>query len=123
MTLLLVVELLPLLFGLWFFFFIKEKLLYYYDIDKISNYGDGVFRMNIPGVSLNNRNWLHVLRAGRAFCFITPVIYPVIYLLLTILLKAINYEEWIAMINLPVGLMAVLGGLFIPMVVVGRKYE
>lgn len=65
----LVVELLPLLFGLWFFFFIKERLPYYYDIDKISNYCDDAFRMNLPGVYLNNHNWPYILKAGRVYSY------------------------------------------------------
>lgn len=119
----LVVELLPLLFGLYFFFFMKEKLPYYYDIDKISNYSDGGFRMNLPGVYFNNHNWQYILKTGRVYCFVTPVIYPFLYLFLVFVLDMLHHEEWLAMVNLPLCLIVVLGGLFIPMIIVGKKYE
>lgn len=113
------VELLPLIFGLWFFFFIKEKLPAIYDKEKISFYCDGVFRMNMTGVHFNNRNWPHILRAGRLWCAIVPVAYPVCYLLLRMLFGADVWQRC----RLFVTLFVVLGGLFLPMLIVGRKYE
>lgn len=109
---------LPLLFGIWFFFFIREKLPAYYDTEKISYYADGVFRLNMAGVYFNNKNWPHILKAGRLFCFITPVIYPALYLLLRLF---VPYEVW-RRISLYVQLAVILGGLFVPMIVAGKKY-
>ena len=41
-------------FGIYFCFFAKEKLPTYYDENRICVYTDGLFEMNLPGLSLNN---------------------------------------------------------------------
>lgn len=58
------VEGLSLLFGAWLCFFVRESLPGYYDENRISFYGDGVFRMNLAGLRLNNSNWPHILAAS-----------------------------------------------------------
>lgn len=50
------VEFLMMIFGVYFTFFVKEKLPVYYDQNNISQYSHGAFRMNIPGVVFNNSN-------------------------------------------------------------------
>lgn len=60
---LLTTELLMLFFGTYFTFFAKDVLPTYYDENKISFYHDGVLRMNIVGVHINNSNWRYILRA------------------------------------------------------------
>lgn len=116
-----VVEILPLLFGLWFFFFIRETLPDIYDMQEISMYYDGVFRMNLGalGIHFNNRNWPHILQAGRFYCAVVPPAYPVLYLLLRL---ALGDAAWAAC-RLAVVLAVTLGGIFLPMLIVGRKYE
>lgn len=107
----------PLGFGIWFFFFIKEKLPSYYDTEKISFYADGVFGLNMPGVYFNNRNWPCILKAGRMFCLLLPVLYPVLYLLLRL---AVPDEIW-RWLGIFVQLTAILGGLFLPMLILGKR--
>lgn len=114
-----VVVSLPLLFGIWFFFFIKETLPSYYDKEKINYYSDGFFRMNVAGLSFNNHNWPHILKAGRIFCGGVPVVWPLLYLFLR---SVLSDALWSAC-RLPVMLFTVLGGLFVPIYIVGKKYE
>ncbi len=45
------------IFGVYFCFFAKEKLPTYYDENRVCVYTDGLFEMNLPGISLNNSNW------------------------------------------------------------------
>lgn len=115
----LLIAILPLIFGIWFFFLIREKLPSYYDTEKINYYSDGFFRMNMAGVHFNNKNWPHILKAGRAFCFLTPILWPAVYFAVRLF---VPYEIW-RLIGLFVELLVVLGGLFIPMSVMGKKYE
>lgn len=61
----LLAEFLSFLAGIYFWFFIKERLPGYYDENKISAYSDGVFRMNMPGISFNNSNWRYIVKVGR----------------------------------------------------------
>ncbi|MCM1027104.1 MAG: helix-turn-helix domain-containing protein [Roseburia sp.] len=110
---------LPLFFGIWFFFFIREKLPAYYDTERISYYADGVLRMNVPGVYFNNRNWPAILKAGRGYCFLTPILYPLLYVILRLLVPA---EIW-KWASLWVQLTVVLGGLFLPITIAAKRKD
>lgn len=106
------------LFGAYFCFFVQMKLPAYYDQNKISGVHDGVIRMNIPGLSFNNHNWPHIVNAGRLAMIVNMVALP----LLSIVLGQLIPELWFASENM-VMLVMLLGGLFIPMYIVGKKYE
>lgn len=113
-----IAELLALLFGAALLLAVPERLPGYYDDNKISTVSFGAFRMNMLGLCFNNRNWPHILRALRLWCVFTSV--------LTIPLAA----AWAAFFpaayrscGLYALLALVLGGLLIPVYVVGKKYE
>lgn len=115
----LIVNPLILFMGVWPFFFMADKLPPVYDKVRISTYSDGIFRMDICGVSFNNRNWPHITKALRAFCFLGPVCWPVAYLPIHWLIP-----DFIWLFGrIFVQLAFILGGLFIPVVVQGKKYE
>ncbi|HIW41087.1 MAG TPA: helix-turn-helix transcriptional regulator [Candidatus Mediterraneibacter vanvlietii] len=56
-----------LVFGIYICFFVKEYLPSYYDENSIHTYSDGIFRMNIPGINLNNSNWPYLLKVIRVW--------------------------------------------------------
>lgn len=120
---LLVVEWMPLFFGIWCFFLMREKLPKYYDTHRISYYGDGVFRMNMPvaGLCFNNKNWPHIIRALRGWCFLTPILYPILYFVLRLAVPAGIWD--LIFVRLSMILLPTLGGIFIPICVVGKKYQ
>lgn len=68
-------------FGGYFWLFVKERLPSYYDENKISAYSDGVFRMNVPGVNFNNKNWPHIVKGMRVLSAAALVMMPAVYLL------------------------------------------
>lgn len=105
-------------FGWYFLFGAMQKLPDYYDSHRINGMVDGPFRMNIPGVRFTNNNWPYILRCGQIWSMTAMVSYPA----LTGVLYALFPNHW-PMIEMYVLLVLLLGGLFIPMVVVGRKYE
>lgn len=105
-------------FGGYFCIFAKTKLPTYYDENRISMYSDGIFRMNVPGVTFNNSNWPHVIHALRIWTLASLISYP----LLTILMKALLPDSMVY-IGVYILLALYLMGLFIPIYVVGRKYE
>lgn len=39
----------------------------YYDINKVNFVSQGVFRINMPGLSFNNENWPYILILFRGF--------------------------------------------------------
>lgn len=110
--------LLMVFFGLYFCIFTKEKLPRYYDENRISSFSDGFLRMNIPGVYFNNHNWPYIVRAGQLWAMIGLVASPVFFFVMTKFLPAVWDAAAVYII-----LILVLGGLFIPMITVARKYE
>lgn len=106
-------------FGLYFCFLVKERLPAYYDENRICVYTDGFFEMNFPGLAFNNNNWGKILKAGRVWAVALMVGYPVVSYIVTSLFTGILQMK----VDLFLALFLTLGGLFIPMYVVGRKYE
>lgn len=113
-----VIEGLCLLFAAYFCFGAKETLPAYYDQNKINIYSDGIFRMNFPGLYFNNRNWPHILGALRIWMLATMVIAPLLYAGMWFLLRG----PWFHGIWLAAALSLCLG-FFIPVAVIGKKYE
>ena len=105
-------------FGAYFWLFIKEKLPAYYDENEIGVYVDGLLHINMPGVIFNNNNWLYIVKALRGWSIFGMVGFPFLYLPLMAELQEYGF---IAQLVLVLG--AVLGGLFIPVYVVARKYQ
>lgn len=110
--------LLGVIFGAYFCFFVKTRLPVFYDENRCGFYRDGVFRMNIPGIVFNNSNWPYIVRVGRIWSCLSVALFPVI-----------NLGMWHAdaaiwqQIGVYVFLLLQLGGLFVPVYVVGKKYE
>lgn len=106
------------IFGAYFCLFVKTKLPTFYDENRVGIYYDGAFRMNVPGVAFNNSNWPYVVRVCRVWSCLSVSGYPVINLTM----HCINPELW-RNIELYVFLILLLGGLYIPIYVVGKKYK
>ncbi len=114
----LLIEGLCLLFGAYFCFGAKEILPSYYDENKINVYSDGIFRMNFPGLYFNNRNWPHILESLRIWLVTAAVISPILYAAMRLVLT----DTWFHMVWLIAALSLCLG-FFIPVAVVGKKYQ
>ncbi len=114
----LVCILIPLIFGLWAFVLWPEYLPAYYDVMELGDYYCAGMRLRIGGVRFNNRNWPHILRAFRWYCFLVPVCWP---LCCAVLYLTVPDAAWMAL-RLPVTLAVILGGLFVPIVWAARKY-
>lgn len=106
-------------FGIYFCFIAKTKLPTYYDSNRISAYSDGAFQLSVPGISFNNSNWPHILNAGRIWSLAAMALYPAIdYGLFSILPDNL----W-PFLELFITLPLILGSLFIPMYIAGKKYQ
>ncbi|MDD4850615.1 MAG: helix-turn-helix transcriptional regulator [Gemmiger sp.] len=110
------VELLMLIFGTYFTFFAQETLPVYYDENKISFYTHGPFRINIPGVPINNSNWGPIRQAVCGATMAVMALFPLLYLVLLYAAPAL-WAKW----ELAFTLGAVCS-IFIPLYWVGRKY-
>ncbi len=105
-------------FGAYFCFFAKLKLPGYYDEYRIGAFSDGPIRMNLPGVRFNNRNWPHIVKVGRIWSCVCAALVPFIALFV----NELHMDAGGEIVNYLV-LAATLGGLFIPMYIVGKRYE
>jgi len=111
-------------FGIHLVFFSKEKLPAFYDQYKINFVSDGAFRMNMIGVHFNNRNWPHILNAMRTWACATLAGWLPLYCLVRWTASLVLLEGLpLVLVMLFLTLFAILGGLFIPVVAVGKKYE
>lgn len=110
-------------FGCYFWIFIKEKLPAYYDENKINVYVDGILHMNLPGVSFNNNNWPYIVKVLRIWSIIGMIFFPFIYILAMSLVIKTNLENVRVIGSLVITLGFALGGLFIPVLIIGRKYQ
>ena len=107
-----------LLFGAWFLLFARETLPSFYDENKINYYSQGPFRIHIAGVHFNNKNWPHVLRAGRIVMMVIVVFNPFFSFLLFKILGAAWWGRYEGYVSLAVVLCT-----FIPLVVAAKKNE
>lgn len=105
-------------FAAYFWLLVKERLPAYYDEHRITGYTDGPVRLNLPGLSINNSNWPRMIRAVRVSLTALMVGYPLLYLAMTALFPAADMGLWQI-----VTLMLLLGGLFLPLYIVGKRYE
>lgn len=112
------IAVLMLVFGGWFCFFAKDLLPGYYDKNKINYYSQGFFRLHMPGLSFNNGNWSYICNAMKAATLSIAVLYPLSALLI---INMGSIELWGKLQN--VLLFIALAGMFVPMYIVGRKYE
>lgn len=110
-------ELLCLIFGFWAVFFAPARLPRHYDENKVTSFSQGPVRMNLTGIRFHNGNWPHILSALRWWLVIVPVFFPTVYGLLRS-----GVTRWGTAWELGVTLTACLG-LFIPVMVVAKKYE
>lgn len=76
---LLVMLILGVVFSGYFWLFARERLPSYYDENRISAYADGFFRMNMAGVTFNNRNWPYILKVGRLWTLALLDVFPAVY--------------------------------------------
>lgn len=115
---LLVTEFLCLFFGAWICFFAPEKLPAYYDENRISTFSSGIFRMNLAGISFNNSNWPHILRAGRVWLLGIMVVFPAVYFAATQMLSADLWQQYRLFLMLPCTLC-----FLIPMILAAKQHE
>lgn len=104
-------------FGAWFTFGVKEKLPAFYDEYNVNALVDGFFRMNIPGVNFNNRNWPHIVKAGWLWSVLVLVLCPASFFLVEFLFPG---NIWVVF---GVSMGVFFCSLFVPFYVVGAKYK
>ena len=105
-------------FGAYFCCFVRMKLSRFYDENNVNIFYDGPFRMHVPGVNFNNRNWPHIVQALRLSLCLNMILLPILNLLISSMAVAV-WEN----IGKYVFLAIMLCSVFLPIYVVGKKYE
>lgn len=96
-------------FGAYFWLLSKDRLPSYYDENKVSAVYDGIFRMNMPGMYFNNRNWKPIINGLRWWSSVSAVLYPLLSLAGDLLLKeSWEYVCWVLTLPLMVSLFTVI---------------
>lgn len=113
-----VLVLLAVIFGGWAWLGAKERLPAYYDQNRISYYSDGIFKIHMGGLAFNNRNWPYILKAIRVWSIAAALLPQPLSIVGGMILR----QYWARLERL-IFLPLFLGGLFVPVYVVGRRYE
>ncbi len=111
------IQSLMLIFGLYLTFFVKDVLPAFYDENKISFYSDGIFRINMAGLSFNNSNWKHILSTIHLMVMGIFTLFPLLYLGVSWFNPRL-WEKGQLLFNL-----IPLFFLFLPTYIVGKKHE
>lgn len=113
-----VIVLLSIGLGAYLMFFAPERLPSYYDDNEIHYFSNGVLRLNMAGLTFNNRNWPHILRCLRIWSMLAAVLTIPVYAAVAAFFP-LFYEQYSGFFLL----FLYLGGLFAPIYIVGRKYK
>lgn len=103
-------------FGGYFCLLALQKLPAIYDQSAIPFLSDGIVRMNLPGVHFSNQNWPALLRTGQIWGISSLLVFPWLHLGLHLLPLSVLWVRYIC-------LAVTLCGLFLPLYIVGKKYE
>ncbi len=102
-------------FGAYFCFFASMRLPDFYDSNRIGIVQDGIFRMNMPGISFNNSNWPHIVKACRLWSCLVVLLYPWLAWLFEVL-GYVGAGNFIMFLSFLCSLFGTIYG-------VGKKYE
>lgn len=108
-------------FGIYFWFFMKERLPRYYDENKISIYQDGFFNLSLPGISFNNGSWPHMVKALQTWSAVTMVTAPPVCLL-PAFFPGLFSAPWLPFCLQMIVLCLYLAGMFVLLYAIDKKY-
>lgn len=108
-------------FGIYFWFFMKERLPRYYDENKISVYTDGCFSLSMPGVTFDNGSWPYMVKALRTWAVVTMVTAPPACLLPAFWADLLPVE-WLPFCVQMVTMGLYMAGMGVPLYRLCRKY-
>lgn len=106
----LTIGILGVIFSIYLFLLIDERLPSYYDENKISFVSKGFFRINVVGINFSNKNWKPILKFLRFWIIGSMIIFPIIFNF-----KNSTYLIWSAILFFL--------SLFVPLYGIGKYYE
>lgn len=106
----LTIGILGVIFSIYLFLLIDERLPNYYDENKISFVSKGFFRINVVGVNISNKNWKPILKFLRFWIIGSMIIFPIIF----------NFENSTRLIWSTI---LFFSSLFLPLYGIGKYYE
>lgn len=115
-------SLMSFLFGIYAFFIMKSRLPEKYDKEQLIGFVDEdfmSFSLNVGGLRFHNGNWPHIVKALQDWCIVTLIVPPIIGMGVL----ALKITLWGVLGVLMAMLLAYLTSLFVPIYMVGKKYE
>ncbi len=109
-------------FGAYFCCFVKTRLPTFYDENDVSVFWDGVFEMHMPGMKLNNRNWPYIVKTIRVCMCLLMILFPILNFAIGSAARNMGTAVGSDIIFFAF-LVAFLCGFFVPIYLVGKKYE
>ena len=106
------------IFGAYFCCFAKTKLSAFYDENDVNFFYDGALLMHFPGMRFNNRNWLPIVKIVRMSMCLFLILFPIF----NFVMGTVARNMWTAVGNY-IFLAVFLCGFFLPIYLVGKKYE
>lgn len=106
----LTIGILGVIFSIYLYLLIDERLPSYYDENKISFVSKGFFRINVVGINFSNKNWKPILKFLRIWIIGSMVIFPIIF----------NFEN---STHLILSTILFFSSLFLPLYGIGKYYE
>ena len=104
-------------FAVYFTFFIKATLPNYYDNNKISFIKDGFLRINMVGINFNNNNLSQIIKVTQFNSLLVMVVFPLVYVIVSTISLPLYNDIKTALT------LCFIFSVFIPMYIVGKKYE
>lgn len=107
-----------LLCAVWLCFFSKEVLPTYYDTNRIGFVTQGIFRINLAGLAINNGNWQQLLTVLRGYTLGTALLAPFVCLAVSRIGGIALWER----LQTPF-VWCVMGAMILTLYYVGKRYE
>ena len=76
----------------------------------------------MPGLHFNNRNWPYIVRVSRLGMLALMILCPLVYFILYFIASTFSSADMVFAGQFII-LLIFLGSVFIPLYVVGKKYE
>lgn len=107
-----------LLCAIWLCAFAKNRLPTYYDTNRIGFVTQGIFRINLAGLAINNGNWPQLLTVLRSYTLIAAVLVPYTCLAVCRIGGSTLWER----LQTPF-VWLIMGAMVLTLYYVGKRYE
>lgn len=111
------------LFAAWFCFFAKNLLPAYYDNNKINFVSQGIFKIQMPGLSFNNNNWSYICTTAKIYLLGMGILIPMVHYIIYSIGGAVLWNKLIENNSIAAAMYTIAFSMLAVLYAVGKKYE